>query len=245
MPPAKLSSSLPSWELGSRVKVGQLPKKGSPCPSPQGWQGRNKGHRGSCPLGHRGQRPERAPTAGALDGPLAPCGHTALPVWGVEARQPSQGAGGCSSNLAVLKPHRHQSLCDTWQQASLLKAFAPLGPMGHRAFQKMQTPGQGRAEPGAQEEFPCTAAGCTTGQVPTCPSRVARTRRPSRGTLWGRGAGVHGSPAAGHSAPPTEDALNYPSPPLGAYCPPNSGPVPLPPHSTEEVKPQGANTNQH
>ncbi|XP_024618562.1 uncharacterized protein LOC112411565 [Neophocaena asiaeorientalis asiaeorientalis] len=121
-----------------------------------------------------------APTARALVGPaLAPRGDTTLPplFGGIQVQQPSQTSSpkpGCGQTTPP------KGLSDTLRLTPLsdtLTASAPLGPGSHKAFQRMQTPGQGRAR--ALGGIPRTAAGCTTGQVSTCLCSVARTHRPS------------------------------------------------------------------
>ena len=101
-----------------------------------------------------------------------------------------------------------------------------------------------------------TAAGCTTGQAPTCLGRVARTRRPSG---WGTGQGRRryrphppraagrgpGLPASGtcpgHGGPCANRPGQPPPRPFspGLCWPLNSGPpLPSPPH--RRVKPKQA-----
>lgn len=132
---------------------------------------------GPCPPGvaGKGQRPAGltlSQSPGSSGGPgSAPRGHTLPLPGGHQGPGPSQTRPpklGCahSQPRAYLTPGR-----------SLLTASAPLGSGCHDTFQKTQTPGQGRA--GARGSIPQRAAGCTTGQVPTCLCSVARTCHPS------------------------------------------------------------------
>lgn len=119
-------------------------------------------------------------------------------------------------------------------------ASAPLGLDRSQAFQKMQTPGQSRGR--ALGGIPRTAAGCTTGQAPTCLCCVARTRRPS-GWATGRGrrrpgrwAGVQASPTPGTHPGHRGPCANFPGAAttrpfsLGLCWPLHSGPpLPTPP----------------
>lgn len=113
------------------------------------------------------------------------------------AQQPSQKASGCPS-----KPGRGQGLPHAWEQAGLLRAPAPLGQGCHKAFQNLQTPGQGQAQ-GPGRNF-LHRHWLHNGQVPTCLCSVGRTGCPSRleteglkaeagYPIWGGGVGVQGS----------------------------------------------------
>lgn len=158
------------WEVGQRR--GGFPRRPPPCPSPPGAAGKEQRPAGSVlswSLGQGGLARDKRELWWAPSG--SPEGHNPLGVL-----RSSSHCSPCPPGLTMVNTPT-KGLSDTWEQPSLRTASAPLGPGRHEAFQNTQTPGQGRAR--AWGGIPHTAAGCTTGQVPTCLRGVARTCRPS------------------------------------------------------------------
>lgn len=242
--PLLLGASRPApqgRESESQAKAGRLPNKASPCllqppAAAGGVRGRSRGQQGSCfrVMG------EGQTLSGSLVG-AQPCPS----VWRRQGLAAIPEARWLPPNVVAVKSPQPQSSCDTWAQASLLKASAPLGPGCHEAFQKMQTPGQGRAW-GPRRNFPAQMLVAQQARsLPASAVSQGPADLPDRRVLQGQGTEVQGSPASEHSALAAQGTSDTSLQTAAATPVPLLGPdVLLPPLPTRDEAPQQANTNR-